>query len=65
MEKFTEVKTKIRSFVSDSEDTVIHISQHHPDEFMVIYEDAYELLIGNTKFINGKQQLKNEYGIDW
>jgi len=60
-----EIKTKIRSFVNEYEDEVIHVLEHHDNEFILMFDDAHEQRTGDVKFINNKKQLKDEYGINW
>lgn len=46
------------------EDQVIHvIKTGFKDKYMLVYEDAYEQVLGNTEIISGKD-LKKNYNIN-
>jgi len=56
--------SEIRSFLHADEDLVIHIIKTgFNDTYIVVYEDAYEQQIGDTKVLDAAQ-VKEEYDIE-
>lgn len=55
--------SKIQSFRLEDEPEVIHVLKIRNDEYIVLYEDGYDLKTGKTEFYNLKD-LKSKFKIN-
>ena len=60
---FKEIKyNKMRTFQFADEPELIHIFKIRDNEYMVVYEDAYDLNTGKVEFGN-KIKIENKFNI--
>lgn len=62
--KWKEIKSnKVRVFQLEDEPEIFYLIKIRDDEYMVVFEDGYDLQTGKVEFAN-KQQVCNKYGIN-
>lgn len=55
---------KVKQFLSIFEDEVLYIiPSGRTGEYIVVFDDAYEVSVGKT-FVGNKEQIKEVYGIE-
>ena len=63
--KFKEIKSpQVRTFQWADEPEVIHIIKTgFEDRYLVVWEDAYEMMLGSTSVLT-KKEIKNKFDIE-
>jgi len=63
--KWEEIKTpQVRTFQWGDEPEVIHIIKTgFKDRYLVVWEDAYEMMLGSTSVLT-KKEIKNKFDIE-
>jgi len=59
---FKEIISSWRTFQLEDEPELIHIHQVRDDEYIVVYEDAYDINTGEVDFFN-KESLERRFNI--
>jgi hypothetical protein len=55
--------SKVKTFQLEDEPELLHIIKIRDNEYMVVYEDAYDLDTGTLVFYN-KETIKNKFNIN-
>lgn len=54
---------KVRVFQLEDEPEVFYLIKLREDEYMIVFEDEYDIRTGEIEFVN-KQQIYDKYGVD-